>query len=82
MLAGFTNRLKQEIQAFLKQPRFSKVPVEKLKFYKPNYYPNIMSWVGGNDVLFCTLKISNTIMYLIHVLQCEIVFSDIRFTTW
>ena len=47
MMAGFTHRLNQELQAFLKLDRFSKLPLEKFKFYKPNYYANIISWVGG-----------------------------------
>lgn len=47
MLPGFTHRLKQELEALLESPRYSSLPSEKLKFYKPNYSPNIISWVGG-----------------------------------
>ena len=47
MLAGFDHRLKQELTALLEHPRFSKLSAGKLKFYKPNYFRNTMSWTGG-----------------------------------
>lgn len=48
MLPGFTYRLKQEILAMLEFPRYDNLVIKKLKFYKPNYYASIMSWVGGS----------------------------------
>jgi len=50
MLAGFTHRLKQELLALLKLKRYSTLPLKTLKFFKPPYYPNIMTWVGGSVV--------------------------------
>ena len=48
MLPGFTYRLKQEILALQDFPRYDNLVVKKLKFFKPNYYANIMSWIGGS----------------------------------
>ena len=47
MLAGFDHRLKQEMAALLEHSRYSKLTPGKLKFYKPNYFRNTMSWTGG-----------------------------------
>lgn len=47
MLAGFDHRLKQEMAALLDHSRYSKLTPGKLKFYKPNYFRNTMSWTGG-----------------------------------
>ena len=53
MLVGFTHRLKQELLALLRLDRYTTLPLKTLKFFKPPYYPNIITWVGGLFFLDC-----------------------------